>query len=61
MGCGCKKRNQTSVQPSNTVVMTEGQTTNNNVQEINLVDQQQVEQLVKKIEEINESLNQTEE
>jgi hypothetical protein len=59
MGCGCKKRNQTPVQPSNNVVMTEGQTTT--TQQINLVDQQQVEQLVKKIEEINNSLEETEE
>jgi hypothetical protein len=57
MGCGCKKRNQTPVQPSNTVVMTEGQST---TQEINLVDQQQVELLVKKIEEINDSLEESE-
>jgi hypothetical protein len=57
MGCGCKKRNQTPVQPSNTVVMTEGQAT---TQEINLVDQQQVELLVKKIEEINDSLEESE-
>ena len=61
MGCGCKKRNQTTVQPSNTVVMTESQTTTTDVQQINLVDQQQVEQLVKKIEEINNSLEETEE
>ena len=59
MGCGCKKRNQTPVQPSNNVVITEGQT--NTTQQINLVDQQQVEQLVKKIEEINNSLEETEE
>jgi hypothetical protein len=39
--------------------MTEGQTTT--TQQINLVDQQQVEQLVKKIEEINNSLEETEE
>jgi hypothetical protein len=58
MGCGCKKRNQTPVQPSNTVVMTEGQST---TQQINLVDQQQVELLVKKIEEINDTLEETEE
>ena len=59
MGCGCKKRNQTPVQPSNNVVMTESQSTT--TQQINLVDQQQVEQLVKKIEEINNSLEETEE
>ncbi len=58
MGCGCKKRNQTPVQPSNTVVMTEGQST---TQQINLVDQQQVELLVRKIEEINDTLEETEE
>ena len=60
MGCGCKKRNQTPVQPSNTVVVTEGQSTTTNTQQINLVDQQQVEQLVKKIEEINNSLEESE-
>lgn len=60
MGCGCKKKNQTPVQPSNNVVMTEGQSTTT-TQQINLVDQQQVEQLVKKIEEINNSLGETEE
>mgnify|MGYP000326432108 CR=1 FL=1 len=59
MGCGCKKRNQTPVQPSNTVVMTEGQSTT--TQQINLVDQQQVELLVRKIEEINDTLEETEE
>lgn len=61
MGCGCKKRNQTPVQPSNNVVMTEGQSTITDVQQINLIDQQQVEQLVRKIEEINNSLEETEE
>ena len=59
MGCGCKKRNQTPVQPSNTVVMTESQSTT--TQQINLVDQQQVELLVRKIEEINDTLEETEE
>lgn len=59
MGCGCKKRNQTPVQPSNNVVMTESQSTTT-TQEINLIDQQQVELLVKKIEEINNSLDEPE-
>jgi|LauGreDrversion4_2_1035121.scaffolds.fasta_scaffold09660_13 hypothetical protein len=61
MGCGCKKRNQTPVVPSSNVVMTEGTSTTNDVQQINLIDQQQVEQLVKKIEEINNSLDNPEE
>lgn len=58
MGCGCKKRNDTQVSPKNNVVMVENQQT---TQQINLNDQQQLEQLVKKIEEINNNLNESEE
>lgn len=57
MGCGCKKRNDTQVAQTNNVVMVENQST---TQQINLNDQQQLEQLVKKIEEINESLDEPE-
>jgi len=57
MGCGCKKRNDTQVASTNNVVMVENQQT---TQQINLNDQQQLEQLVKKIEEINNNLDESE-
>jgi len=57
MGCGCKKRNDTQVASKNNVVVVENQQT---TQQINLNDQQQLEQLVKKIEEINNTLEKSE-
>lgn len=59
-GCGCKKNNQTNNQISNNVTVTENQI-KNDTQEINLIDQQQIERLVKKIEQINDSLEKNEE
>lgn len=47
MGCGCKK-NKTQTATTNTVVVKEGTQT----QEIN-VDQQQLEQLIDKINQLN--------
>lgn len=56
MGCGCKKKNQTTTTNSTmTVKLTEGNSTQP-VQEINIMEQQ-VNDLVKKIEEINTELN----
>lgn len=51
MGCGCKKKNN---QPttSNTVVVTEGSQT----QQIT-VDQQQLDQLIDKVNQLNEEQN----
>jgi hypothetical protein len=60
MGCGCKKNNQTTNQISNNVMVTENQT-KNDTQEINIIDQQQIERLVKKIEQINDLSGKTEE
>jgi len=57
MGCGCKKRNDTQIASKNNVVVVENQQT---TQQINLNDQQQLEQLVKKIEEINNTLEKSE-
>lgn len=54
MSCGCKKKNQPTTQSSNNVVVTEN-TSTNNVQEISLIDQEQIDRLVKKIEQINNS------
>jgi predicted TIM-barrel enzyme len=59
-GCGCKKNNQTTNQISNNVMVTENQT-KNDTQEINIIDQQQIERLVKKIEQINDSSEKIEE
>jgi len=59
MGCGCKKSNQTNNQTSANVVLNETQTTND-AQQINLIDQQQIDRLVKKIEVINNSLEKPE-
>ena len=58
-GCGCKKNNQTNNQSSSNVVLNETQTTNDS-QQINLIDQQQIDRLVKKIEIINNSLDKPE-
>jgi TolA-binding protein len=56
MGCGCKKKNQaTTTNSTMTVKLTEGNS-NQPVQEINIMEQQ-VNDLVKKIEEINTELN----
>jgi ribosomal protein S15P/S13E len=53
MGCGCKKKNnQTTTTSTNTVVIKEGTT---QTQQINVMEQQ-VDLLVKKIEEINNNL-----
>lgn len=51
-GCGCKKNNQIKPQTSNDVRITEQQTTND-TETINLIDQEQIDRLVKKITEIN--------
>ena len=51
-GCGCKKNNQIKTQTSNDVRITEQQTTND-TETINLIDQEQIDRLVKKITEIN--------
>jgi hypothetical protein len=59
MACGCKKNNQTNNQSSSNVVLNETQTTNDS-QQINLIDQQQIDRLVKKIEIINNSLEKPE-
>jgi hypothetical protein len=57
-GCGCKKNNQQTVTETNTVT-TQNQTSMNDVQQNNIIDDQQVDLLVKKIEQINNSLEQT--
>jgi len=48
MSCGCKKKNQ----PTNNVSISENKTLNDS-QQINLIDQEQIDLLVKKIKEIN--------
>jgi|688.fasta_scaffold960411_1 hypothetical protein len=53
-GCGCKKNNQVKNQTSNDVSITEKQTTND-VENVNLIDQEQINKLLKKITEINKS------
>lgn len=56
MGCGCKKKNvQTTMDPSPTTI-----TLNETIQPTTTMDQQ-VQQLVQKIEEINNSLDSQEE
>lgn len=55
MGCGCKKKNQTTTTNSTmTVKITEG--TSQSPQNINIMEEQ-VNNLVKKIEEINSELD----
>lgn len=55
MGCGCKKKNQTTTTNSTmTVKITEG--TSQSSQNINIMEEQ-VNNLVKKIEEINSELD----
>lgn len=54
MSCGCKKKPQSNNQSSNNVVVTENKSTND-TQEISLIDQEQIDRLVKKIEQINNS------
>jgi Txe/YoeB family toxin of Txe-Axe toxin-antitoxin module len=56
MGCGCKKRNNTQTVGNSTVTiqLTEGA---NQIQQQNSLMERQVEELVKKIEEINDTLD----
>jgi hypothetical protein len=55
MGCGCKKKNQPATNQTVTVKLTEG-TSSNPPQEV-VIMEQQIDQIIKKVEEIN---NQTE-
>jgi Txe/YoeB family toxin of Txe-Axe toxin-antitoxin module len=57
-GCGCKKKNNQPNVGSSTVTiqLTEG---NNQIQQQNSLMERQVEELVKKIEEINDTLDTT--
>jgi hypothetical protein len=54
MSCGCKKKTQSNTQTSNNVVVSENSSTND-TQQISLIDGDQIERLVKKIEQINNS------
>lgn len=58
MGCGCKKKNNPHPIGNSTVTiqMTEG---TNQIQQQSSLMEKQVEQLVKKIEEINDTLDTT--
>lgn len=58
MGCGCKKRNQPSNNQTVTVQLTEG-TSTSPPQEV-IIMEQQIDQIIKKVEEISE-LNNNEE
>lgn len=54
MGCGCKKRNQPVVNQSVNIQLNEGGSTP--PQEITIMEQQ-IDQLLKKVEEINNQSN----
>jgi hypothetical protein len=56
MGCGCKKKNQSVTTNSNVTIKLSESSSNLPPQEVNIMEQQ-VNDLVKKIEEINNELD----
>lgn len=55
MGCGCKKRNQPETNQTVNVRLTEG-SSSTPPQEISIMEQQ-IDQIIKKVEEINNQTN----